>query len=237
MLEPTDFKKGAIILVDKPLEWTSFNVVAKIRYALRRKYGVKKFKVGHAGTLDPLATGLLIICTGRFTKKIPELQDGIKEYAGIIRLGTTTPSYDLETEVDKKFPTEHITEEMIHSAAASFEGDIDQTPPIFSAKKVDGKRAYDMARKGESVTLKKSRVRIEHFDVTKISFPDVHFRIVCSKGTYIRSMAHDLGTVLNSGGHLIRLRRTKSGDFNVEDALGIDDAVKFVEDFAVNIDG
>lgn len=233
MEQKIDYKKGAILLIDKPLHWTSFNVVAKLRYTLRNIYKIKKFKVGHAGTLDPLATGLLIICTGKMTKQISTFQDGKKEYTGNIRLGATTPSYDLETEINQEFSLEDITKNDILQAAKSFEGEIDQTPPLFSAKKIDGKRAYEHARKGEEIELKKNRVTIDLFEITKVELPDVKFKIACSKGTYIRSLAHDLGKALNNGGHLTELRRTKSGDFDVKNALSVEEAVLHIQESAV----
>lgn len=213
-----DYKEGQILLIDKPLEWTSFQVVNKIRWHIRQKFGIKKIKVGHAGTLDPLATGLLILCTGKFTKKINEYQGQIKEYTGEITLGATTPSYDLETEVNKIFPLEHITEEQIYKTTEQFTGEIEQIPPIFSAIKKDGKRLYELARAGETTEIKTRKISITTFEITKINLPKVEFRVVCSKGTYIRSLAFDFGKALNSGGYLSKLRRTKIGDFNVNNA-------------------
>ncbi len=217
------FEEGQVLLIDKPLQWTSFDAVKKIKNALRKKYQLKKIKVGHAGTLDPLASGLLIICTGKKTKIIESIQAQRKEYTGTIMLGGTTPSYDLETAIDFTYPTEHITETQMSEVSASFLGDNDQMPPDFSAKKIDGQRAYDLARKGEKPDLKTKRIQIYAFDIIVSEFPAVHFRIVCSKGTYIRSIAHDFGKALNSGGHLIALRRTKIGDYNVNNALKVDD--------------
>ncbi|WP_196885837.1 tRNA pseudouridine(55) synthase TruB [Aureivirga sp. CE67] len=225
-LELEDFKNGQVLLIDKPLEWTSFQVVNKLRWHIRKKFDIKKIKVGHAGTLDPLATGLLVICTGKFTKKIETYQGQIKEYTGTIRLGATTPSYDLETEVNETFPTEHITEEMIHETTKQFIGEIDQKPPIFSALRKDGKRLYEIARAGETVEIKTRKITIPEFEITKINFPDVEFRVVCSKGTYIRSLAYDFGKALNSGGHLTVLRRTKIGDFSVEEAQTIEEFIE-----------
>ncbi len=216
MLTEEDFKNGQILLIDKPLEWSSFQAVNKVKWAIKKKFNLKKIKVGHAGTLDPLATGLLIICTGKFTKRIPELQGQIKEYTGTFTLGATTPSYDLETEVDQEFPTEHITTESIHAATDQFMGEIDQFPPIFSALKKDGKRLYEFARKGQEVEIKSRKVHISEFEITNIDLPNIEFRVVCSKGTYIRSLAHDFGKALESGGHLSSLRRTKIGDFDVK---------------------
>ena len=218
-MEVEDFLTGKVLVIDKPLNWTSFQVVNKIRWAIRRKFNLKKIKVGHAGTLDPLATGLLIICTGKMTKKINEYQAENKEYTGTITLGATTPSFDLETEIDDSFPTEHITEELIFSAAESFKGLIEQKPPIYSAIKKDGIRLYELARKGEQTEIKSREVTILDFEITKIELPIVHFRILCSKGTYIRSIANDFGKKLQSGGHLSSLRRTKSGDFDLSKAI------------------
>ncbi len=212
------YLEGQILLIDKPLEWSSFQAVNALKWAIRKKFGLKKIKIGHAGTLDPLATGLLIICTGKFTKKIPELQGQIKEYIGTITLGATTPSYDLETEVDQTFPTSHITEEGIKSATAEFVGTIEQVPPIFSALKKDGKRLYELAREGKQVEIKPRQIEICTFEITRVALPEVDFRVVCSKGTYIRSLAHDFGKALGSGAHLSVLRRTKIGDFNVHKA-------------------
>lgn len=208
-----DYLNGQILLIDKPLNWTSFQAVNKLKYALINKLGLpKKFKIGHAGTLDPLATGLLLVCTGKFTKRITELQGQAKEYTGTFFIGATTPSYDLETEIDAQFPIEHITKEAIENCAADFTGEITQIPPIFSALKIDGQRAYKAARKGEEVKMKSRQVHIREFDVNFDKFPVVSFRIVCSKGTYIRSIAKDFGKALNSGGHLSSLRRTKIGN-------------------------
>ncbi len=214
-----DFLNGQLLLIDKPLGWSSFQAVNKLKWVIRKKFGLKKIKIGHAGTLDPLATGLLLICTGKFTKKINELQGQEKEYTGTVTLGATTLSYDLETEVDRTFPIDHITEELIQRAAADFVGDIEQVPPIFSALKKDGKRLYEYAREGKTVEIKKRVITISEFEITRIKLPEVEFRVVCSKGTYIRSLAHDLGVVLKSGGHLSQLRRTKIGLFNVDKAL------------------
>ena len=221
-----EFKAGQILLFDKPLNWTSFQLVNKVRWMIRKSCNIKKIKVGHAGTLDPLATGLLIICTGKFTKRIPELQGQIKEYTGTFRLGATTPSYDLETEIDQTFPTEHISEEQITKITKSFIGEIDQYPPVFSALKKDGKRLYEYARKGEKVDIKSRKITIQEFETDPSDFPNVNFRVICSKGTYIRSLAHDFGQKLNSGAHLSALRRTKIGDFNVENGLSLDDFEK-----------
>jgi tRNA pseudouridine55 synthase len=215
------FEEGELLLIDKPITWTSFDVVGKIRNSLR----IKKIKVGHAGTLDPLATGLLIVCTGKLTKKVDEYMAEDKEYTGSITLGATRPSYDMETEVDAQFPTEHISEQMIQDAAASFLGEIEQVSPAYSAINIDGERAYHKARRGEEVKMKARKVRIEAFEITAIEMPIVHFRIACSKGTYIRSIAHDFGKKLNSGGYLSALRRTRSGNFNVADAWALPDLI------------
>ena len=225
-----DFKNGQVLLIDKPLNWTSFQVVNKLRWNIKQQFGLKKIKVGHAGTLDPLATGLLIICTGKQTKEIHVYQGQIKEYTGTITLGATTPSYDLETEVDKTYATEHISEELIKETTAQFIGDIQQKPPIFSAIKKEGKRLYELARKGETTEIKARTITISEFEITNIDFPKVDFRVVCSKGTYIRSLAFDLGKVLNSGAHLSSLRRTKIGNFSVEKANSIEG---FVEDLKI----
>ncbi|WP_420320577.1 tRNA pseudouridine(55) synthase TruB [Flagellimonas sp.] len=214
-----DFLNGQILLIDKPLEWSSFQAVNALKWAIRKKFDLKKIKIGHAGTLDPLATGLLIICTGKFTKKIPELQGQVKEYTGTFTLGATTPSYDLETEVDQSYPTEHITEELIQATTEQFLGEIEQVPPIFSALKKDGKRMYELAREGKKVEVKPRTIQILEFEITKINLPKIDFRVVCSKGTYIRSLAHDFGRALQSGAHLSALRRTKIGDFNVCNAV------------------
>ncbi len=219
MLKVEDYKNGQVLLIDKPLEWTSFQVVNKIRWHIRQKFNLKKIKVGHAGTLDPLASGLLIICTGNFTKKIDEYQGQIKEYTGEITLGATTPSYDMETEVNKTFPTSHITSELIHQTVTNFLGEIEQQPPMFSALKKDGVRLYDMAREGKSVEIAFRKITIFEFEITKIDLPKIEFRVVCSKGTYIRSLAYDFGKALKSGGYLSKLRRTKIGNFDVKNAL------------------
>lgn len=217
-----DYKAGQVLLFDKPLEWTSFQVVNKVRWLIRKQFNIKKLKVGHAGTLDPLATGLLILCTGKFTKKIESYQAQHKEYTGTITLGGTTPSYDLETQVDKTFDTTAITKAQIKEATQQFVGDIQQQPPIFSALKKDGKRLYEYARAGEEVEIPKRQVHISAFEITGIEMPKVHFRVACSKGTYIRSLAHDFGKALNNGAHLSALRRTKIGDFSATDAMTIE---------------
>lgn len=218
---PEDFKTGQILVFDKPLEWTSFQLVNKVRWLIRKSCGIKKIKVGHAGTLDPLATGVLVICTGKFTKKIPELQGTEKEYTGTFTLGATTPSYDMETEINKTFETAHIAEEDLDGAALQLTGEIEQTPPVFSALKKDGKRLYEYARKGEDVKLESRPVTIHKFEVDAPRFPEVDFRIVCSKGTYIRSMANDFGIALGSGAYLSSLKRTRVGEFTIDEALDL----------------
>lgn len=219
-LSAEDYQAGKVLLIDKPLTWSSFQAVNKLKYTLKRKYNLpKSFKIGHAGTLDPLATGLLIVCTGKFTKSISEIQGQDKEYTGTITVGATTPSYDLETEVNQSFPTEHITEELIQATTQQFLGDIQQQPPVFSAIKKDGKRLYEHARKGEEVEIAFREVRIESFEITRIALPEIDFRVVCSKGTYIRSLAYDFGLALGSGAHLSALRRTKIGNYSVDDAI------------------
>ncbi|SDX69042.1 tRNA pseudouridine synthase B [Lutibacter oricola] len=220
-----DFKNGQVLLIDKPLTWTSFQVVNKLRWHIKQKFKIKNIKVGHAGTLDPLATGLLILCTGKFTKKIETYQAQIKEYTGEITLGATTPSYDLETEINETFSTGHITEEIIKKTTEKFKGEINQKPPIFSAIKKEGKRLYELARAGETTEIKTRKVTISEFEITKIDFPKVEFRVVCSKGTYIRSLAYDFGLALNSGAHLSKLRRTKIGDFDVNNGMEIDEFI------------
>ena len=215
-----DYLEGQILLIDKPLKWSSFQAVNKLKYILKRKYNLpKKFKIGHAGTLDPLATGLLIVCTGKFTKRITDIQAQAKEYSGTITVGATTPSYDLETEVDATFPTEHITSELIQETVKQFLGEIDQKPPIFSAIKKEGKRLYEHARAGEEVEIAFRKTTIHEFEITRIALPQIDFRVKCSKGTYIRSLAFDFGKALNSGAHLSVLRRTKIGDFSVENGI------------------
>lgn len=215
------FLEGQIILIDKPLGWTSFNVVKKIKYLLKEKYRLKKIKVGHAGTLDPLATGLLIVCTGKFTKKINSIQNLQKVYTGTITLGKTTPSYDLETEINNVFEIKHITEKLIQNTTKLFVGNIEQSPPMFSALKINGERLYMKARRGEKFEIKKRKVHIESFVVTHINIPNINFKIKCSKGTYIRSIADDFGKKLNSGAHLSKLCRTAIGDYKLKNAFNI----------------
>ena len=221
-----DYKDGQVLLIDKPLQWTSFQAVNKLRWAIRQAFNIKKIKVGHAGTLDPLATGLLVICTGKMTKQINTFQGQEKEYKGTFVLGSTTPSYDLETEIDQTFSTEHITEDAIYATTKLFIGHIKQHPPIFSAIKKDGKRLYEFARAGETVEIKSREVHISEFEITKIEGLNLQFRVVCSKGTYIRSLAYDFGKALQSGAHLSELRRTRIGNFNVENAITPEDFIK-----------
>lgn len=216
------FKEGQVLLIDKPLDWTSFQVVNKVRWLIKQQYKIKKIKVGHAGTLDPLASGLLILCTGKFTKQIETYQAQQKEYTGTITLGATTPSYDLETEIDQTFDISTLTEDNIKKTTSRFTGTIQQQPPVFSALKKEGKRLYEYARAGENVEIPTREIHISHFDITRIALPDVDFKVACSKGTYIRSLAHDFGKALNNGGHLSALRRTKIGDFNVTHAISIE---------------
>jgi tRNA pseudouridine55 synthase len=217
-----EYLNGQIILIDKPLHWTSFQAVNKMKYALINKVGLpKKFKIGHAGTLDPLASGLLLVCTGKFTKRISELQGQVKEYTGTFYIGATTPSYDLETEIDQTFDTNHIDDALIHETVKQFLGEIDQKPPIFSAIKKDGIRLYEHARSGETVEIASRKTTIHEFEITHIALPEIDFRVVCSKGTYIRSLAYDFGKKMNSGSHLTALRRTKIGEFNVQNAIDI----------------
>ena len=223
------FLNGEIILIDKPLDWTSFQVVNKIRWLIRSTFGIKKIKVGHAGTLDPLASGLLILCTGKMTKSIEQFMGQEKEYTGTFTLGSTTPSYDLETEIDNTFPTDHITEELLRNTLDQFIGTIDQYPPVFSALKKDGKRLYEFAREGIEVEIPTRKVNIRSFELTQKALPKVDFKVICSKGTYIRSLANDYGKALNSGAHLSALRRTRIGEFNIEQAVSIEDFEKQIK--------
>ena len=223
-----NYLEGQILLIDKPLTWSSFQAVNKLKYILKRNYNLpKKFKIGHAGTLDPLATGLLIVCTGKFTKKITEIQNQAKEYTGTFTIGTTTPSYDMETEVNATFPTDHITEALILKTTNQFIGEIDQKPPVFSAIKKDGIRLYEHARAGEKVDIAFRKTTIYEFEITRISLPQIDFKVVCSKGTYVRSLAFDFGKALNSGAHLSALRRTKIGDYDVLNAISPEVFEKF----------
>lgn len=218
MYSKEQLQEGCVWLVNKPLGWSSFQAVHKIKIAVRKKWGIK-LKIGHAGTLDPLATGLLLVCTGKFTKKISEFQELSKEYIGVFTLGATTASYDLETPLSSFYETQHITDVAIYEAVAQLLGEIEQTPPVFSALKKDGKRLYEWARKGVSVAVAPRRVQVLAFEVTAIRFPEVHVRVRCSKGTYIRSLAHDFGKALNSGAYLSALERTKIGDYSVNEAV------------------
>ncbi len=234
-----NFLKGQVLAFDKPYEWTSFGLVAKVRWLLTRKCGVKKMKVGHAGTLDPLATGVMVICTGRATKRIEELQKGVKEYVATIRLGATTPSFDLEHPIDATYPTEHITREAILEALEQFKGDIMQVPPVFSACKIEGKRAYDIARKGKAdkVELRAKPIRIDEIELLECNIPEkIVLRIVCSKGTYIRSLARDLGEALQSGAHLTGLRRTRVGDYKIENCFTLESFEQWLEEQTVEVD-
>jgi tRNA pseudouridine55 synthase len=230
MLTRDDYLSGQVLLIDKPLHWTSFQVVNKLRWEIRQTFSIKKIKVGHAGTLDPLATGLLVLCTGKMTKQIDTFQAQVKEYTGTIVLGSTTPSFDLETEINETFPTNHITEDLIYKTTRQFIGDIQQFPPVFSAIKKDGKRLYEFARAGETVEIKPRTVSISEFEITHIDGLNIDFRVVCSKGTYIRSLANDFGKALQSGAHLSALRRTKIGDFDVEEATTIESFMNNLKD-------
>lgn len=237
-----DFISGEIICVDKPLGWTSFDAVKRIRGAIQRRLNVKKFKVGHAGTLDPLATGVLIVCTGRATRDIERLQNGTKEYIATLRLGATTPSFDLETEVDATYPYDHITEGMVRDILPHFTGHIMQVPPVYSAVKVDGKRAYKYARKGTEVELKAKSLIIEELEMLPSVLPELRLRIVCSKGTYIRALTRDIGIALRSGAHLSALCRTRVGNVSLYDCVSVEKAVEeianchvtYPEDFQLN---
>lgn len=225
-----NFVEGEIIGIDKPLGWTSFDAVKRLRGAIQRRLGVRKFKVGHAGTLDPLATGVLIVCTGRATRLIEQLQAGTKEYVATLRLGATTPSFDLETQIDATYPYDHIDETLILEVLPRFTGEILQVPPVYSAVKVDGKRAYDIARKGraDEVELKAKPLKIDEMELLSFDGRDLRLRIVCSKGTYIRALARDIGRALGSGAHLVGLRRTRVGEMTADRCLTVDDAVAFI---------
>ena len=230
-----DFLSGETIYIDKPLTWTSFNVVKRVRSLLLRRYGIKKMKVGHAGTLDPLATGVMIICTGRATKRIDELQAGVKEYVATVALGATTPSFDLETAIDATYPTGHITRELVEETLRRFIGRIEQVPPAFSAVKVDGHRAYKMARKGKAPELKPKILVIEEIELLDYAPDSITIRVVCSKGTYIRALARDIGEALGSGGHLTALRRTRVGDVSIDRCMSVDDAVAWLNDVPIEM--
>lgn len=230
-----DFINGEIIYIDKPLRWSSFDAVKRIRGTLLRRMHLKKMKVGHAGTLDPLATGVMIICTGRATKRIDELQAGVKEYVATIALGATTPSFDLETEIDARYPTAHITREMVESTLTRFTGSIEQVPPAFSACKIDGRRAYKMARKGHEVNLKAKMLVIDEIELLDFQPDSITLRIVCSKGTYIRALARDIGQALGSGAHLTALRRTRVGNVTIDRCMTVDEAVKHLESVEITM--
>lgn len=224
--EIAGFQEGRILLIDKELNWTSFDAVNKIRILLKNHLGIKKIKVGHAGTLDPLATGLIIVCTGKMTKKITDFQDLEKEYEAVLKLGETTPSFDLESQVDKTFPTEHITEDKLAGVLECFVGEIDQVPPLFSAKYINGTRAYEYARKGSDMELKAHKVKIFSIELIFFALPLVKIRVKCSKGTYIRALARDIGLALGSGAYLAELRRTGIGSFNVNKAISVSEFEK-----------
>ena len=223
-----DYLAGQMVLIDKPLGWSSFDVVKKIKHLISKKYNLKKLKVGHAGTLDPLATGLLIVCTGKFTKRISEIQGQEKTYTGTITLGGTTPSYDLETEVDNDYKTSHITKELIHQTTKQFIGEIDQKPPIFSALKKGGERLYEKARRGEKIIIESRKIFVREFNIISIENLTIAFEIKCSKGTYIRSIANDFGTALNSGGYLSSLCRTAIGDYQLSKGIDIESFEKLL---------
>lgn len=233
--ECMDFITGEILYIDKPLKWTSFDVVKRIRGVLLRRLKRKKFKVGHAGTLDPLATGVMIICTGKATKQIESLQAGVKEYVAEITFGATTPSFDLETEIDATYPISHISRELVENILSQFTGEINQVPPAFSACKIDGHRAYKMARKGEDVNLKAKTLVIDEIELLSYSQEKISVRIVCSKGTYIRALARDIGEALGTGAHLTALRRTRVGNVKIEDCVSVDDATKMLEEVEIEI--
>ena len=230
-----NFKEGEVLYFDKPLRWTSFAVVNKIRYHISRKLGVKKIKVGHAGTLDPLATGVMIICTGKATKRIEEFQYHTKEYIATLQLGATTPSYDLEKKSDSTYPSEHITREMVEEVLQQFKGTIEQIPPAFSACKVDGKRAYDLARKGDEVELKPKTLVIDEIELLECNLPEIKIRVVCSKGTYIRALARDIGEALQSGAHLTGLIRTRVGEVRLEDCMQVEDFPEWLEQQEIEV--
>ena len=225
-----DYISGEILVIDKPYRWTSFDAVKRLRGAVQRRLNAKRFKVGHAGTLDPLATGVLLVCTGRATKRIAELQEGMKEYVAEITFGATTPSYDLEKEIDATYPWEHITPELIAETLPKFQGHLMQVPPVFSAVKVDGKRAYNYARKGKEVEIKAKPLEIKELEVLNWEAPKLTLRVLCSKGTYIRALARDLGEAMNSGAHLTALRRTRVGDYTIDDAMSLDKALELIKD-------
>ncbi|MDR1814208.1 MAG: tRNA pseudouridine(55) synthase TruB [Tannerella sp.] len=224
-----DFEEGEVVFMNKPLDWTSFDVVNKFRYKLSRKLGVKKIKVGHAGTLDPKATGVMILCTGRATKRIDEFQNRTKEYVATLKLGATTPSFDLEKEIDAVYPTEHISSQMVTDTLQKFKGTIEQIPPAFSACNIDGKRAYELARKGKDAPLKPKTLTIDEIELLDYQLPVIKIRVVCSKGTYIRALARDIGQALNSGAHLIALERTRVGEVTLDKCLSPNDIDEFLD--------
>ncbi|GFI06159.1 tRNA pseudouridine synthase B [Muribaculaceae bacterium] len=228
-----DFLAGHTLLIDKPLGWTSFDVVKRVRGILTRRYGVKRFKVGHAGTLDPLATGVMLVCTGRATKEIDTLQAGVKEYVATMALGATTPSFDLETEIDATYPTGHITRTLVEETLKRFTGSIEQIPPAFSAVKVDGKRAYKMARKGQTPDLKPKTLQIDELQLLDFKPEEITVRVLCSKGTYIRALARDIGLALGSGAHLTALRRTRVGKALIDDCMTVDNAIQWLRDVEI----
>lgn len=228
-----DFLAGHTLLIDKPLGWTSFDVVKRVRGILPRRYGVKRFKVGHAGTLDPLATGVMLVCTGRATKEIDTLQAGVKEYVATMTLGATTPSFDLETEIDATYPTDHITRTLVEETLKRFTGSIEQIPPAFSAVKVDGKRAYKMARKGQTPDLKPKTLQIDELQLLDFKPEEITVRVLCSKGTYIRALARDIGLALGSGAHLTALRRTRVGKALIDDCMTVDNAIQWLRDVEI----
>ncbi len=228
-----DFLAGHTLLIDKPLGWTSFDVVKRVRGILTLRYGVKRFKVGHAGTLDPLATGVMLVCTGRATKEIDTLQAGVKEYVATMALGATTPSFDLETEIDATYPTGHITRTLVEETLKRFTGSIEQIPPAFSAVKVDGKRAYKMARKGQTPDLKPKTLQIDELQLLDFKPEEITVRVLCSKGTYIRALARDIGLALGSGAHLTALRRTRVGKAMIDDCMTVDNAIQWLRDVEI----
>ena len=230
-----DFISGEILLIDKPLGWTSFDAVKRVRGALTRRMKVKRLKVGHAGTLDPLATGVMVICTGRATKRIDQLQAGVKEYIATLSLGATTPSFDLETEVDATYPIDHITRQLAEETLQKFVGSIEQIPPAFSAVKIDGQRAYKMARKGQTPELKAKTLVIDEIELLDFTPDRLTLRIVCSKGTYIRALARDIGEALGSGAHLTALRRTRVGEFTIDRCMSVDEATAFIRDVDITM--
>ncbi|MDE7443648.1 MAG: tRNA pseudouridine(55) synthase TruB [Muribaculaceae bacterium] len=232
-MDKVDFITGATIYLDKPLGWTSFDAVKRVRGVLLRRYGVKKMKVGHAGTLDPLATGVMIVCTGRATKLIDTLQAGVKEYVATMALGATTPSFDLETQIDATYPTQHITRSLVEETLTKFIGVIEQVPPAFSAVKVDGKRAYKMARSGKAPELKAKTLVIDNIELLEYSPESITVRVVCSKGTYIRALARDIGQALGSGAHLTALRRTRVGDVTIDNCMTVEDAAQWLRDVEI----